>query len=90
MNKHLDKAILDIDKVDALMYAFEHTFLDFTCLGEEQKKYDRGTAAFYALWDAINTVAQDLEKLAGDELVVDAIYAVNDVQRVKSSLKTEE
>lgn len=38
------------------------------------------TSAFYALWDAVRKVVDDLEKLDGDESVVDAIYAVNDVR----------
>lgn len=46
--------------------------------------------AFYALWDCIKQVQNDLEILAGDEMVVDAIYAVNDVKRKKCSLTTEE
>ncbi len=90
MNKNLDKAIFDIGKAEALMFAIEHSFLDLCCSPEEQEKYNRGTSAFYALWDAIKLVADDLDKLSGDMLVVDAIYAVNDVQRRKSTLTIEE
>lgn len=84
MNKNLDKAIFDIGKADALMFAIEHSFLDLSCTSAEQEKYSKGTAAFYALWDVIKLVAEDLDRLSGDILVVDAIYAVNDVQRKKA------
>lgn len=89
MNVNLEKAILDLDKVDALMYAIENSFLDLEVLPESKVKFDRGTSAFYALWDAIHKVSDDLDKLAGDETVIDAVYAVNDVRRKKCSLTSE-
>lgn len=48
------------------------------------------TDAFYAIWDAIRKVSDDLDRLAGDCRVVDAIYAVNDVRRRVGTLKTED
>lgn len=45
---------------------------------------------FYALWDVIQKVADDLGRLSGDARVVDAIYAVNDVRRRTSTLKTKD
>ena len=45
MNKHLDKAIFNIGKVDALMYSIEQLYLDFEVMPEEQEKLNRGTYA---------------------------------------------
>lgn len=89
MNKHLNEAIFDIAKVDALMYSIEKAYLDLEVMPQERERMDRGAYAFYALWDAIRKVADDLEMLSGDCRVVDAIYAVNDVRRRESTLKTE-
>lgn len=88
-NRHLDDAIFGIAKVDALMYSIEKAYLDFEAMPEERERMDRGAYAFYALWDAIRQVADDLELLSGDCRVVDAIYAVNDVRQRKSTLKTD-
>lgn len=90
MNKHLNEAIFDIAKVDALMYSIEKAYLDLEVMPQERERMDRGAYAFYALWDAIRKVADDLEMLSGDCRVVDAIYAVNNVRRQESTLKTEE
>ena len=90
MNAKIQKAIFDIDKVDALMFAIEGSCLSLEVSPESMRQYDRGTGAFYALWDAIRKVADDLDELAADETVIDVVYAVNDVKRRASSLKTEE
>lgn len=90
MNKNLNDAIFDIAKVDALMYAIEKAYLDFEAVPEERERMDRGANMFYALWDAIQKVADDLDRLSGDARVVDAIYAVNDVRRRTSTLKTKD
>jgi hypothetical protein len=89
MNSNLNEAIFDTAKVNALMYAYERTFLDMEFLPEDMEKADMGVNAFYAIWDMVHKIAEDLDRLAGDSTVVDAIYAVNDVQR-RSTLKTEE
>lgn len=81
MNANLIKAIDDLSKVDALMYAIENTFLDIEVIPEDFEKYDKGTSAFYALWDAIKKVSDDLDALAADKTVIDAIFAVNQVER---------
>lgn len=88
MNKNLNEAMLDIAKVDALMFAIEAAFLDVEVEPEQLERADHAINAFYALWDEVHKVAEDIERLAGDEAVVDAIYAVNDVRR-RSTLKTE-
>lgn len=83
MNKNLNEALFDIGKVDALMYAFEHTYLDIETVPEEYERADAGVNAFYAIWDAVKKLKEDIERLVGDDQVVDAIYAVNDVNRRK-------
>ena len=66
MNKHLDKAIFGIGKVDALMHSIEQLYLDFEVMPEEQERLNRGTYAFYVLWDEIREVADELDLLSGD------------------------
>lgn len=90
MNRNLEKAKFDIEKVDSLMYAIENTYLSIDTLPEEREKADRAVNAFYALWDAIRAVEDDIDRLQGDDVVVDAIYAVNDVIRIKCSLTKED
>lgn len=90
MNRNLEKARFDIEKVDAIMSAMESAYLTIEVVPEERGRADQATNAFYALWDAIRLVADDIDRLCGDESVVDAIYAVNDVERRKWSLTTEE
>ena len=90
MNKHLDKAIFGIGKVDALMHSIEQLYLDFEVMPEEQERLNRGTYAFYVLWDEIREVADELDLLSGDCRVVDAIYAANDMKKRCGALKTEE
>jgi len=47
-------------------------------------------STFYQIWDILREVSEELEPLDGDRRVVDAIYAVNDVRRRESTLKTED
>ena len=63
MNEKIEKAIFDLEKVDALMYAIENSCLDLDVFPGSKKAYDKGVVAFYALWDAIDRVADDLETL---------------------------
>ena len=86
MNRNLNEAIFDIAKVEAIMFAFENTYV----APADRARADMATDAFYALWDAIRKVSDDLDRLAGDCRVVDAIYAVNDVRRRVGTLKTED
>lgn len=81
MNKNLLNAIEEIGKADALMYAIEKAYLDFEFMPEELERANRGTNAFYALWDIIHKIDGALEELAGDADVVDAIKAVRSIER---------
>lgn len=63
MNKELSKVRDDINKIDALMFAIENTYLDYTVVPEERERYNRGADAFYLLWDAIKQVSDDIETL---------------------------
>lgn len=87
MNRNLNEAIFDIAKVEAIMFAFENTYLELDVAPADRVRADMATDAFYALWDAIRKVSDDLDRLAGDCQVVDAIYAVNDVRRRVGTLK---
>lgn len=89
MNKHLEDAIFEIAKVDSMMFAIEKAYLDLDVMPWEKERLDRGTYAFYALWDAVRSARAELEKLEGDRRVVDVIYAVNRVRQDDSTLKNE-
>jgi len=89
MNERLMKAMFDLEKVNALMHSAEE-YLMIEVSPEDREMADRGGYIFYAIWDAIQKVSEDLEQLSGDCLVVDAIYAAEDVRKRKSTLRTEE
>ena len=76
MNRNLNEAIFDIAKVEAIMFAFENTYLELDVAPADRARADMAT--------------DDLDRLAGDCRVVDAIYAVNDVRRRVGTLKTED
>jgi hypothetical protein len=88
MNAKLMKAMFDLEKVDALMHSAE-AYLMIEVPPENREMIDRGGYIFYAIWDAIQKVSEDLEQLSGDCLVVDAIYAAEDVRRRRGTLRTE-
>lgn len=89
MNMNLANAIDGVQKADAMMYAIETSYLDVEVGPEERERVERGTSAFYVLWDIIKGIDDSLQKLQGDELVVDAVYAVMKANE-KGTLKTEE
>ncbi len=90
MNRNLNEAIAAAERADALMFAIESCYLDFDILPEEMERANRGVHTFYALWDAIHAVREELEKLEGDRRVVDVIYAVNRARQGDSTLKTSD
>ncbi len=90
MNTHLSEAIRKIDTAKALMYAYEKTFLDLEVAPHDRERADMAASTFYQIWDILREVSGELELLDGDRRVVDAIYAVNDVRRRESTLKTED
>ena len=73
MNAHFDNAVDQIARASAILYAIDETFME-----DADSKLQR---LVYAVWDAVKTADAELELLAGDKMVVDAIYAVNDVRR---------
>lgn len=77
MISKVENAIFDLDKVDALMYVIEHSCLSIEVMPGYQKQYDRGTCAFYALWDAIHKVAVDLSDIANEQCVIDVMSGID-------------
>ena len=76
---------------EEIVAAVNHTFTEMLEVPpEEQDRLDTAAYTFYAIWDEIRMVSDDLERLAGDARVVDAIYAANDVRKRNGTLKTEE
>ena len=61
MNQKISKTMIDVAKVDALMYAIESAYIGTKI--ETMEMLDRTENAFYALWDAIKMVQQDLNDL---------------------------
>ena len=75
MNVHFDNATEQIEKANAILYAIDAVFME-----DADGRLQR---LFYTAWDAVRSADAELELLAGDKIVVDAIYAVNDVRRRK-------
>ena len=90
MTKNLKEAISRAEKADALMYAIETCYLSFDILPEERELADRGVSTFYALWDVIRALREDLKNLAGDSRVVDVLRAVREVRQPESTLEIED
>lgn len=72
MNKHLELAIMETAKVEALMTAIDDLYMEDA---PDQLQYLHMTAM-----DVLRRVAEELEKLSEDKRVVDVIYAVNDAR----------
>lgn len=81
MNKNLSEAIEKMQKVQAIMTAYEAVYLDLDVSPEERERADMAISTFYAIWDYIKGVAESLEALEGDCRVVDAIYAAESVRQ---------
>lgn len=81
MNKNLSEAIEKMQKVQALMTAYEAVYLDLDVPPEERERADLAISTFYAIWDYIKGTTESLEALEGDCQVVDAIYAAESVRR---------
>ena len=75
MNKNLENAINNAAKIDAIMYAMDHTFSDLIVKPEYIDEANRAQNAFYTAWDLVTQLQDDLEKLRGDEQVVNVILA---------------
>lgn len=81
------KLRMDAAKLDALLEAFEHTYLRFLDLGGgEPAERDRGALAFYAIRDVAQQVIRDSDELIGHMEVCDAVLAVRAASR-KEDLK---
>ena len=50
MNRNLNEAIFDIAKVEAIMFAFENTYLELDVAPADRARADMATDAFYAIW----------------------------------------
>lgn len=90
MNMNLSEALSDVAKIDALMYAIERSFFDIGVDPEDLAKADRGMNVFYAMWDVVGSLSNNLEKLAGDERVVDALNAAKESRCANCTLKKKE
>lgn len=75
MSKNIEKAMNDIAKVNGIMYAMENAFGGIHYAPESVEEASYCINTFYALWDAIRKVEEDIEVLDGDSKVVDAIKA---------------
>lgn len=64
MNENLLKAVQEIGKADAIMYAIEKCYLDIDDVEEEQEIAERRVYAFYALWDAIHNAKTAIDEMS--------------------------
>lgn len=68
----------DIAKLDALLEAFERSFLHLVDLGEDNvQEREKGTMAFYAIRDLTTKIMSEMDELKGHMEVCNAIAAVN-------------
>ncbi len=81
MNKNVERAQLDIEKVDAVMKAIENTYLDLEVVPDEAEKYDNAVTAFYALWDLLGQVREDINRLTKDLRIIDVVEATQGSQK---------
>lgn len=81
MNRNLNEAIFDTEKVKAILCSVENSYLDIEVEPQERERANMAVAMFYVLKDAVDRLSVDLAKLEGDCRVVDAIYAANDARR---------
>lgn len=73
-----EKIRTDAAKLDAYLEAFEHTYLHFLDVGEEeQEQRSRGTFAFYEIRDKLIELMVEMEEFAGHMEVCNAIFAAN-------------
>lgn len=76
MNRNLERAVNDLRKVDALMFAYENTYLDLDTTENDYELIDNRNYAFLAIQDAIALVADDLDRLASDARIVEVVQAI--------------
>lgn len=76
MNKHLNEAIFELGKADALLAAFDGMFQDFDLLPEERQKANRGAYIICCLRDAIDRASEELKEYSAEARIVDVIHAV--------------
>ncbi len=63
MNRKVLKAMENVGKADALMFAFEQAYLEIPNDADKREIANRAEHAFYALWDVIEAARKDLESL---------------------------
>ncbi len=76
MNRNLERATEDLRKMEALMVAYEHTYLDVEPGEDSFELNENRQYAFYALWDAARKVGEDLDRLAADTRIIDVVQAI--------------
>ena len=80
MNTHLDEAYDLASQIDAILYVIDEAYME--------DAESRLQNLHYTLRDLTDRLIRELDLLAADRRVVDAIYAANDVRR--RTLKTGE
>lgn len=67
MNNNLGKALIDIGKAKGVMAAIESAYLIIEVMPHELERADNAINAFYALWDIINDIGEDIDALADNK-----------------------
>ena len=63
MKENLDNVICNVAKVEALMYAIEAAYIGV--MPEDNENLLRVESAFYAVWDIVRIIQQELNEMGG-------------------------
>lgn len=75
-------------KCEALVEAFENTYLDILTNGEDDEQHTKEKACrlVYAIHDALDALIDDMTELSGHMEVCNAILAVEHLQELQDKL----
>ncbi len=78
-----DKIRNDAAKADALLEAFERSFLHLVDVGDEapDERERSGDDGLYGLRDMLQKIIVELEELSGHMEVCDAVFAANEAKK---------
>lgn len=63
MKENLDNVICNVAKVEALMYAIEAAYIGVML--DDYEMLVRAESAFYAVWDIVRIIQQELNEMGG-------------------------
>ena len=82
--KHFNNAECRLARINSFMYAIEGAIIEAQEGGEQEFKYL--SALFYILMDEMQMLQADMKEISGNIRVCNAIYAINQVDKLKSEI----